>query len=103
MGGLTNQGLSEKFDKVQTMTMGVFAVALVAVVIAVVSPIVDAWRFRAASYEALDQRVSDQNKIIGDLKEEIKDLNTALGVKKTIEAKLPTSIEIKKELKLEGN
>ena len=88
------ENLQKRFD---TVVLGVFVVVL----ITALSPLIDAWRFRAASYEALDQRVTDQNQEIEDLTSEIKDLNTALGVKKVIDRDLPSTFEVEKTISVQ--
>ncbi len=86
--------LEGKFDRV---TLGILAV----IGLTAIAPIFDAWRFRAASYEALNQRVSEQNQEIKNLTGEIEDLNTVLGVKKTTEITIPESVNVKKSFKLD--
>lgn len=98
---LDTTGISDKIDKVLEKIIGVMLVAFLGLFFTALAPVIDAWRFRAASYEALDQRVSEQNELIKDLKGEIEDLNTALGVKKTIEVKLPESIDVRKNFSVE--
>ena len=97
---LDTEGISEKIDNVLEKVLGVFVVALLGLLFTGMAPLIDAWRFRASSYEALVQKINDQNVEIRKLQEDISDLNTALGVEKTIKVNLPPSIKVETELKI---
>ena len=51
----------------------VLFVGFTALLIAVISPIIDAWRFRATSYDSLVQKIEEQSNDTDKLKWELRD------------------------------
>lgn len=95
------EDLRDKLEKSTWGINGVLAVATIAVALAVISPILDALRFKGSSYTELVKQIEENNDKIDDLQEEIKDLNNALGVRKIIEILPPERMDIKKNFSVE--
>jgi hypothetical protein len=66
----TKKDIDAYFEKLNLLTHGVIIVlglGFVTLLIAVLSPIIDAWRFRASTYENLVNQVTAQNNKIDAL------------------------------------
>ncbi len=66
---------NQRFDKIMAAVIIVLGLGFVTLLIAVVSPIIDAWRFRASSYEDLRDKVVEQNAKVDSLTDEIRSNN----------------------------
>jgi hypothetical protein len=66
----TKKDIDGYFEKLNILTSGVLIVlglGFVTLLIAVLSPIIDAWRFRTATYQDLINQVQEQNSKIDSL------------------------------------
>lgn len=92
-------------DQLTKLTMGGFYV-LIAIVcglmLAAGAWVSSIFAEKTATYQNLVEKVNQNNHEISNLKEELKDLNTVLGVKKTTEITIPDSVNIKKGFSIEG-
>ena len=84
-----------------TLLQGVVLGITFVIVITVIGFILSALATKQSSYQQLMIQISQSNAKIDLLTEEIKDLNIALGVKKTMTITPPTSIEIPKEFTID--
>jgi hypothetical protein len=70
----TKKDLDAHFEKLNLITSGVIIIlglGFVTLLIAAISPIIDAWRFRSSTYENLVDQVNNQNSKIDILTQEL--------------------------------
>ena len=80
---LTNSGIrkdldstKERFDKIMGLVITVLGLGFIALLVAVLSPIIDAWRFRTATYQTLVDKVNAQSEKIDLLIRQLESAST---------------------------